>query len=246
MTANSFVKNAWYVAGMTPEFETNQLHGTIIVKKPVVMWRTSEGKVVAFDDRCVHKKMPLSCGKLLANGTLECAYHGLCYDAAGQCVAIPSAPDKPIPPQARLSVVPVREQDGVVWIWPGNIAASQRCEPPRTPEVTDAENLSIGSPEPLYVPANYLLLIENLLDITHFYPLHDGNIGDKENSRIPVDLEEGDSEGYTFVRTTRHVHGYRQPPYLKEWFLYDEVERVHTHCMVTPGLTRVVMRVAPE
>ena len=63
MTANSFVKNAWYVAGMTPEFETNQLHGTIIVKKPVVMWRTSEGKVVAFDDRCVHKKMPLSCGK---------------------------------------------------------------------------------------------------------------------------------------------------------------------------------------
>ncbi len=41
MTANSFVKNAWYVAGMTPEFETNQLHGTIIVKKPVVMWRTS-------------------------------------------------------------------------------------------------------------------------------------------------------------------------------------------------------------
>jgi len=71
MTANSFVKNAWYVAGMTPEFETNQLHGTIIVKKPVVMWRTSEGKVVAFDDRCVHKKMPLSCGKLLANGTLE-------------------------------------------------------------------------------------------------------------------------------------------------------------------------------
>ena len=57
MTANSFVKNAWYVAGMTPEFETNQLHGTTIVKKPVVMWRTSEGKVVAFDDRCVHKKM---------------------------------------------------------------------------------------------------------------------------------------------------------------------------------------------
>ena len=42
------------------------------------------------------------------------------------------------------------------------------------------------------VPANYLLLIENLLDITHFYPLHAGNIGDLENSRIPIEYEEGE------------------------------------------------------
>ncbi|SAK62588.1 aromatic ring-hydroxylating dioxygenase subunit alpha [Caballeronia ptereochthonis] len=246
MSTFEYVKDCWYPIGFSSEFAVGELQGHKIVNRPIVMWRAESGEVVAFDDRCCHKRFPLSQSKLLDNGQLECAYHGLCYDTAGQCVAIPSAPDKPIPPQARLSVVPVREQDGVVWIWPGNVTASQRCDPPRTPEVTDAETLSIGSPEPLHVPANYLLLIENLLDITHFYPLHDGNIGDKENSRIPVDLEEGDSEGYTFVRTTRHVHGYRQPPYLKEWFLYDEVERVHTHCMVTPGLTRVVMRVAPE
>jgi vanillate O-demethylase monooxygenase subunit len=161
-------------------------------------------------------------------------------------VAIPSQPDKAIPPQARLTSIPVKEQDGVVWVWPGNPILAQRSLPPRTPEITDSENLSIGSPGPLHVPANYLLLIENLLDITHFYPLHDGNIGDKENSKIPVSLDEGVSEGYEFVKTTRHVHGYQQPPYLKEWFLYDTVERIHTHCMVTPGLTRVVMRVAPE
>jgi phenylpropionate dioxygenase-like ring-hydroxylating dioxygenase large terminal subunit len=144
-----------------------------------------------------------------------------------------------------LSVVPVKEQDGVVWVWPGTPSAAQHVAPPRTPEIVDEDNLSIGSPEPLHVSANYLLLIENLLDITHFYPLHDGNIGDRENSKIPVELEEGESEGHTFVRTSRHVDRYQQPPYLKEWFLYDTVERIHTHCMVTPGLTRVVMRVAP-
>lgn len=246
MSTFEYVKDCWYPIGFSSEFARGELQGHKIVDRPVVMWRSNEGEVVAFDDRCCHKRFPLSQSKLLDDGRLECAYHGLCYDTSGQCVAIPSAPDKAIPPQARLSAIPVREQDGVVWIWPGNPAAARHVDPPRTPEISDADNLSIGAPEPLHVPANYLLLIENLLDITHFYPLHDGNIGDKENSRIPVELEEGESEGHTFVRTTRHVHGYRQPPYLKEWFLYDSVERIHTHCMVSPGLTRVVMRVAPE
>ena len=65
MIANSFVTNAWYVAGTSAEFATNKLHGMVIAKKPVVIWRTSDGKVVAFDDRCVHKRMPLSCGRLM-------------------------------------------------------------------------------------------------------------------------------------------------------------------------------------
>jgi vanillate O-demethylase monooxygenase subunit len=245
MSTFEYVKDCWYPIGFSSEFPEGELQGHKIVGRPVVMWRSDKGEVVAFDDRCCHKRFPLSQSKLLDGGRLECAYHGLCYDTSGQCIAIPSQPDKAIPSQARLSVVPVKEQDGVVWIWPGNPAAAQRVAPPRTPEILDPANLSIGSPGPLRVPANYLLLIENLLDITHFYPLHDGNIGDKENSKIPVELEEGESEGYTYVKTTRHVDSYQQPPYLKEWFLYDTVERIHTHCMVTPGLTRVVMRVAP-
>ena len=92
---------------------------------------------------------------------------------------------------------------------------------------------------------SYLLLIENLLDITHFYPLHDGNIGDMANSRIPVEFEEGEVDGNKYVKTIRKVENYRQPPMLADWFGYDVVDRHHTHCMVSPGLTRVVMRVAP-
>jgi phenylpropionate dioxygenase-like ring-hydroxylating dioxygenase large terminal subunit len=245
MSDFEYVSNCWYPIGFSSEFQTSTLQGHKIANKPIVMWRTAEGKVVAFDDRCCHKRFPISESKLLENGTVECAYHGLCYDASGRCVSIPSQPDGPIPPQARLRVVPVREQDGVVWVWPGDPARAEEVEPPRTPEVVDGERVAVGSPGPIRVPANYLLLIENLLDISHFYPLHDGNIGDKENSRIPVQLEEGEEGGYTYVKTIREVHGYRQPPYLQEWFLYDEVDRLHTHCMVSPGLTRVEMRVAP-
>lgn len=244
MNTFEYVRDCWYPMGFSAEFPIGTLQAHKLAGRPIVVWRSDDG-VVAFDDRCCHKRFPISEGRLINSNNVECAYHGLCYDTSGKCIAIPSQPDKPIPPQARLDVVPVIEQDGIVWAWPGNPQRSEAVLPPRTPEVVDPAKLSIGSPDPLKVPANVLLLIENLLDITHFYPLHDGNIGDKENSRIPVELEEGDSEGYTFVKTTRSVECYRQPPYLKEWFLYDEVDRIHTHCMVTPGLTRVVMRVAP-
>ena len=244
MAADVLVKNAWYVVGMSREFPERQLQGQVIAEKPLVMWRTTEGKVVAFDERCCHKRMPLSQGRLIEGGLLECAYHGLCYDATGRCVRVPSHPEGDIPPQARLRPFPVIEQDGLVWIWPGDPAKADRARPPRLPEIADPawETADTG---PMPVPANSLLLIENLLDITHFYPLHDGNIGDVENSRIPLKLDEGTRDGNHYVGTIREARGYRQPPFLEDYLGYEFVDRDHTHFMLSPAVTRVEMQVWP-
>src|SRR5215470_16234006 len=219
MAADVLVKNAWYVAGLSHEFQPQQLQGQVIAERPLVIWRTAAGVVVAFDERCCHKRMPLSQGRLIETDLLQCAYHGLCYDAAGRCVRIPSHPDGRIPPQARLRPFPVIEQDGLVWVWPGDPAKAAAAPPPRLPEIADPawETADTG---PMPVPANSLLLIENLLDISHFYPLHDGNIGDVANSRTPVELDEGVRDGNRYVMTVRKTANYVQPPYLVDWFTY--------------------------
>src|SRR5919204_5464804 len=113
-------------------------------------------------------------------------------------------------------------QDGLVWIWPGDPARAETRRPPRLPEIGDErwESVVVG---PMQVPANYLLLIENLLDITHFYPLHDGNIGDIANSRLPVEVVEEKSDGNQGVKTIRQATHYKQPPYFVDWFGYDVV-----------------------
>lgn len=244
MTEQIIVKDCWYVAGLSADFPAEQLTGHVFCDRPVVMWRTKDGDVVAYDDRCSHKRFPLSKGRLMADGTLECAYHGMRYDMTGKCVMIPSHPTGPISPQAQVRPFPVIEQDGLVWIWPGDPDKAERRKPPRVPEVGDGkwETVCVG---PMDVEANYLLLIENLLDITHFYPLHDGNIGDIANSRIPIELEEGEIDGNSYVMTIRKTSNYTQPPYLADWFHFDTVDRHHTHCMMSPALTRVVMRNAP-
>ena len=184
MAADVLVRNAWYVAGLSHEFPPQRLQGQVIAEKPLVLWRTATGAVVAFDERCCHKRMPLSAGRLIETDLLECAYHGLCYDASGRCVRVPSHPDGRIPPQARLRPFPVIEQDGLVWVWTGDPARAEAVRPPRLPEIADPawETSDTG---PMAVPANSLLLIENLLDISHFYPLHDGNIGDRREQPHP-------------------------------------------------------------
>jgi phenylpropionate dioxygenase-like ring-hydroxylating dioxygenase large terminal subunit len=240
-----YVKDCWYVAGLSHEFKPSVLTRHSICEQSIVIWRTPEGKIAAFDNRCCHKRFPISEGRFIDGGLLECAYHGLCYDSAGKCVKIPAHPDGKIPPSARLQPYPVVEQDGLVWIWAGNPERAALFQPPRTPEIGDAKVWEAIDSGPMPVPANSLLLIENLLDITHFYPLHDGNIGDYANSLIPIELEEGEEYGYRFVRTRRRAENYTQPPYFIDWFHYPTVDREHTHCMVSPALTRVELRVAP-
>ena len=239
----TLIRNMWYVAGWSEEFPTGKLVGSTIVGLPVVLWRPESGAVVALEGRCCHKRMPLASGKLLSDGTLECAYHGLCFNTEGKCVKIPTQPDTPIPTRARVRPYPVVEQDGMVWIWMGE-DPPDGVRPPRVPEMKSAAWECIHQPVNT-VASNYLLLIENLLDISHFYPLHDGNIGDAAHSQIPVEFDLSPIEGNRSIKCIRQAKNYKHPPYLEDFFGYDLVDRYHTHAMISPGIVRVDLRCAP-
>ena len=137
MSSHSVIRNSWYVAGLSKDFPKETLSGHVIAKRPIVIWRTKDGDIAAFDDRCSYKRFPCRRDGWMPDGTLECAYHGLRYDTSGKCVMIPSHPTGPISPQASGDWLPVKEQDGLVWIWPGDPALAEMREPPRLPEVAD-------------------------------------------------------------------------------------------------------------
>ena len=210
----------------------------------MLVWRTRDGKVGAFDDRCMHKRMPLSEGRVLADGLLECAYHGFCYDAAGKCQRIPSQLDRPIPTGQADAVSVARAGRPGVGLARRSGEDRRACRRRARPK-SPAPEWETHMFDPLHVPANYMLLIENLMDITHFYPLHEGNIGDIEQSKIPIELVEETLWGTPTVKTIRRVQGYKQPPFMFDWWGVPVVDRWHTHHMVAPGLTRVELRCAP-
>ena len=85
-----YVKNAWYVAGWGSEFD-NELRRVTIMEENIVMFRNSSGQVVALEDRCPHRMLPLSKGRLIGDD-IQCGYHGLTFNCEGKCCLLYTSP----------------------------------------------------------------------------------------------------------------------------------------------------------
>lgn len=166
-----FLRNYWYVAASDSEIGRKPFARTIL-GEPVVMFRTEDGTPVAFEDRCCHRHLPLSMGKLVGD-RLQCHYHGLQFDSSGRCVRIPGQ-DR-IPPSARVKTYPVVERYRWLWIWIGDPALA---DPATITDFHWLDDPNWGAKSSyLHVHANWQLVVDNLLDLTHLAFVHETTIG---------------------------------------------------------------------
>ena len=86
----------WYIAAEARELGTKPLTRTILGER-LVLFRDGEGRPAALIDRCAHRNMALSRGRV-SRGAIECPYHGWRYRGDGRCVAIPSSSSS-VPPE---------------------------------------------------------------------------------------------------------------------------------------------------
>ena len=182
-----YVRNAWYVAAWDHEIGRD-LKRRLLLGEPVLLYRTVEGRPVALEDRCCHRQAPLSMGKL-AGDIVQCPYHGLQFDPSGRCVGVPSQ-DR-VPPAARVKAYPVVEKNRWIWIWMGDPA---KADPALIEDFhwLDDPAWRFGGSY-LKVEANYLLLVENLLDTTHLPFLHPTTLGTDAFARSEFEVtREGD------------------------------------------------------
>jgi phenylpropionate dioxygenase-like ring-hydroxylating dioxygenase large terminal subunit len=166
-----FLRNHWYVAASASEIGRTPF-GRTILGEPVVLYRTETGRCVAFEDRCAHRHLPLSMGKLVGDA-LQCRYHGLRFGPDGQCVKIPGQ-DK-IPSSAKIKVYPVVERYKWLWIWMGEPALADPATITDFHWLDDPNWGAKGSY--LHVKANWQLIDDNLLDLTHLAFVHETTIG---------------------------------------------------------------------
>jgi phenylpropionate dioxygenase-like ring-hydroxylating dioxygenase large terminal subunit len=203
----TFIRNTWYAAGWSGEIGNHLLARTFL-DEPVVLFRNEKGTAVALADRCAHRFVPLSKGKLKGD-VIECGYHGLCFDASGQCVFNPHG-DHFIPKAARVKSYGLVERNGIAWIWMGDPALADESKIRDFPQF--GKSSQFASVEGyLHVEANYQLISDNLLDLTHGQYLHPMFV----NAAGPAAFEphedpDADTVWARFVRKSQYPNKYFQ------------------------------------
>ena len=107
--------NAWYVAAWDHEVTARGILARRVCDRPLALYRTADGRVVALADACWHRLAPLSKGKLVGEEEIQCPYHGLRFGEDGRCNRIPSSPDQPVPAKLNLMSYAVEERYGLIW-----------------------------------------------------------------------------------------------------------------------------------
>jgi vanillate O-demethylase monooxygenase subunit len=175
-----FLDNFWYAAGWSSEI-TNRPLARRILDRPVVLFRTEAGRAAAFDDCCPHRMAPLSLGTVEGE-TLRCGYHGLQFDCSGKCIDIPGQTS--IPPRAKVQAYPLVERWRYAWIWMGDPAAADPAAIPELPWMTAADwDHSHGT---IVYDCHYVLLLDNLIDLSHTTFVHRQTIGTDDVAKTPI------------------------------------------------------------
>ncbi len=137
MTAPAeFLTDCWYMAALAKHVRPGALKRQMLLGEPVVVGRMKDGQAFALRDICPHRGVPLSAGRVMPENTVECPYHGWRFRADGVCSLIPSTVDGQTiePNKIRVRNYPVREQDGLIWVYVGtNDRDAPKGEPPRVP-----------------------------------------------------------------------------------------------------------------
>lgn len=156
--------------------------------EPLVIYRDTEGHLVALADVCPHRSAPLSMGRI-DNGELVCLYHGWKFGAKGACTDIPtmhtvdsdgteieSNYDKILSRVSNSNCGNHRavvEHEGLVYMWRGELL---EADPSLLPSRRKGDMETVPIDTVLDYNVDYTYIVENNLDSPHLFSLHDGSV----------------------------------------------------------------------
>lgn len=222
-------RNHWYVAAYSTDV-TRQPMERMILDEPVAFYRKEDGSVVALDGRCPHRHFPL--GKSEVEGdTIVCGYHGIAFNPDGSCAKIPSQVH--VPNVCKVKSYPVKEIWDWIWIWPGDPALADEDLIP--------DHHALGLLDPTYkthsgyyveIPGRYMLMHDNLFDLTHLPHLHRGSLGALSQTKASR-VERGPG----WIASSFDYLNDDPPDYARRNYGYsDKVDRVAMVKLLFPAL----------
>jgi phenylpropionate dioxygenase-like ring-hydroxylating dioxygenase large terminal subunit len=159
----------WYIAAPAGELKRQPIQ-RVVEGVPLVLFRDAAGRPHALVDRCAHRGMALSAGRVRGD-CIECPYHGWQYDGSGALRAVPALCQGEALPQPRTMIsYPVAQSDRHLWVWMGQELPER--PPFRFPRCGEAGWATFF----MYTrfEASVEACLENFLDVPHTLFVHPG------------------------------------------------------------------------
>lgn len=169
-------QNWWPVSSTYYLDETRPNSVELLNKKLVVYWSKSDEEWKCLDDRCSHRFAPLSEGRVLEDGCLQCAYHGWEFDGQGKCVKVPQSKAGTV--GRSVAGYPVRVEASMIFVWSDPDSYEELGKTVSIPTFPALDSAVETRGESICfmrdLPYGYELLGENLLDLSHLPFSHHG------------------------------------------------------------------------
>lgn len=166
----SLLRCYWHPVATVPDLERDQVLGVRVLGEDLALYRTERGSMGLVQSRCPHRSASLVYGIPEEDG-IRCAYHGWYFDADGSCLAQPfediTTPGNTYKDRVSVAAYPVQAMGGLVWAYLGTGSPPVLPRLPRF--VRDNLNRTIQITR---LPCNYLQVMENSMDPSHFEWLH--------------------------------------------------------------------------
>lgn len=194
----SILADYWYVVAIARDLGDAPLSAQLL-DVPLAVYRAGQGEIAVALDICPHRHIRLSTGRIV-DGQLECPFHGLRFDASGQCVHVPAlGREARLPQSYRVRTFPVKERYGFIWTCIGNPDAH---ELPDFPSLNAADPAAFAYTQPVIWPVSSPRQVENFVDLAHLPFVHAATIGGDRNAPLKAGrIEHGPGE----IRSRAHL-----------------------------------------
>jgi phenylpropionate dioxygenase-like ring-hydroxylating dioxygenase large terminal subunit len=167
------IPNQWYVLMESKEIGHRPVGVTRMGEK-LVFWRDGAGNVSCLRDKCPHRGVELSTGKVV-NDHIQCPFHGFEYDTSGRAVLLPAnGRNASVPRTFEVQYYPTHEAHGFVWVWWGDSPEGDLPSPRFFDDIDTS--FTYATIHDLW-NAHYSRAIENQLDVVHVPFVHHNTIG---------------------------------------------------------------------
>lgn len=180
-----YFPNSWFSVACSNELPPNGVMPLHYFDKNFVLFRTSDGIPHVLDAYCPHLGAHLGYGGKVERNAIRCPFHALLWDETGHCIGAPKMIE--VLPKAQIRNWPVREVNGLIFMYYHLQRELTQWEIPELPEYTSKEWTPLRQIRHWKLRTNIHEYSENTYDLDHFSVVHDKAFSEFKSDALEVE-----------------------------------------------------------